>query len=169
MKLLFLSCVSLACAASPSWRELETSTYTFEQYTHDFHKSYGAELGHRAEVFAANLLAILKHNAKETTYKLGVNQFTDLTAEEFKVSGRFGFNKALSQDYKASNSIKILPAPTLEQVAALPDSVDWRSKQVVSAVKDQGNCGSCWAFGSTETLESHGNGKRNGNGVDVPL
>jgi len=41
------------------------------------------------------------------------------------------------------------------KLGELPASVDWRSQGVVSAVKDQGMCGSCWAFASTETVESH--------------
>jgi len=40
-------------------------------------------------------------------------------------------------------------------LAALPTAVDWRETNVVSPVKDQGHCGSCWAFASTATIESH--------------
>jgi cathepsin L len=40
-------------------------------------------------------------------------------------------------------------------LAALPSQLDWRKKNVVSPVKDQGHCGSCWAFASAATIESH--------------
>lgn len=40
-------------------------------------------------------------------------------------------------------------------MAALPTQVDWRESSVVSPVKDQGHCGSCWAFASAATIESH--------------
>ena len=43
----------------------------------------------------------------------------------------------------------------MKPVTELPKSVDWRSRNVVTSVKDQGHCGSCWAFAAAATLESH--------------
>jgi len=78
-----------------------------------------------------------------------VNQLTDLTEQEF---GRL-------LGYKTSNSKQPnrtpTPVSTINLPAQLPDSVDWRTKGIISAVKDQGMCGSCWTFGSAESVESY--------------
>lgn len=75
---------------------------------------------------------------------MAVNQFADLTEEEFeawlgKKSGRFPGR---------ASGLRVAPSKEL------PSSVDWREKGVVTPVKNQGSCGSCWAFASIETVES---------------
>jgi len=75
-------------------------------------------------------------------YTLGMNQFMDLTKSEFK-SIYLGFNS--EQPNHASN---------VHTDTNSSGSVDWRTKGDVSPIKDQGQCGSCWAFSTTGQMES---------------
>lgn len=71
----------------------------------------------------------------------GVTKFSHLFPEEFRAT-HLGYKHAAHE------------APVLPAAAAGPASVDWRPKGVVTPVKDQGQCGSCWAFSTTEEIES---------------
>jgi C1A family cysteine protease len=120
----------------------------FSNFQDRFRKHYSTleELEQRFAIFRANFVEILIHNADLTqNFTLGVNQFTDLTADEFKalyVSGRPSNLESFGcKSYSSSAS-------------GAPSSVDWRSKGVVNPVRDQGQCGSCWAFATTANAES---------------
>jgi KDEL-tailed cysteine endopeptidase len=100
-----------------------------------------AEDDYRFKVFSTNYAKITQHNNKSgKSYKLGLNAFTHLTQEEFAAT-RLGF-KAPKNLRRNTTS---LPLKNLKA------SVDWRSQ--LNAIKDQGQCGSCWAFSAVGALE----------------
>jgi len=84
--------------------------------------------------------------------KKGVNHFTDRTDEEFEY--RLGVKKGLLYKHHAE-SMEVEVPPILTSREALPVSVDWREKGIITSIKDQGECGSCWAFATAELTESY--------------
>jgi len=130
--------------------ERDFASYTFEDYLAEFPKNYATEeLDARKATFNANLQIIKEHNSNaDKTYFLTVNEFADWTNEEFR-SKRMGARPYLDQ-------MEYVGELEVADLEGLPDSVDWRTTSgVMTPVKDQGGCGSCWAFSTVETLESH--------------
>jgi len=153
-KLLVATLTIVSCLGLPTEhkfsRHYELDNYSFDDYLKESGKSYdGKEYDTRSKIFKNNLAKIKTHNALEKSWKMGVNRFTDMSDNELKSS--FGADKrALYTTTKQPTSV--LKGST----KSLPSSIDWRDvENAVSAVKDQGQCGSCWAFAATATIESH--------------
>ncbi|KAG5545102.1 hypothetical protein RHGRI_017537 [Rhododendron griersonianum] len=101
-----------------------------------------AEEEKRLKIYKDNVEYIESFNkAANKSYKLAVNQFADLTNEEFKLRNGFKSHGYSTVSFKYEN------------VTATPSSMDWRKEGVVTPVKDQGDCGSCWAFSAVAAVE----------------
>jgi len=120
----------------------------FEHFVDVFAKDYESieKTLLAAEAFASNDEIIRKHNAGNSTFTLGHNEFSDLTWPEFKALYVTGMaaNPSLRREKNYDHTLKTAPAD---------DSVDWVAKGAVTPIKNQGQCGSCWAFSTTGGVE----------------
>ncbi|KAM3850863.1 procathepsin L-like [Vipera latastei] len=119
--------------------------------THSKEYALQGEESFRRAIWEDNLKMIQEHNSQadrgKHTYKLGMNHFGDLTHEEINHK-----LKCLLPDVDHATRKDVVIFQSSEDLQ-IPTVVDWRAKGAVTEVKDQGDCGSCWAFSATGALE----------------
>jgi len=131
------------------------SRVSFEAFKTNFKRSYASvdENEHRFRIFKSNLEKndrLRKENPRAT---FGINKFSDLSTEEFAAK------YLMNVDFKEY----VAPPPkdftkthaSLAGCTPNPTNFDWTSCGVTTAIYNQGQCGSCWAFSATETIESY--------------
>jgi C1A family cysteine protease len=127
---------------------------SFDDFMRLYNRTYsGEQYSIRKAIFEENVRRINEVNAKNLSYKLDINEFADVSKEEFR-SSKFGMRKPRPDGFLGA----VRKSPSYlgrhkYSGASVPESVDWSSLGAVTPIKDQQMCGSCYAFSATGAIE----------------
>lgn len=142
--------------------EIELNAFNlFQNFMKDYSKTYSTieEYKERFVIFKENLYRIKSIQENDQDAEYNINAFADLSQAEFAqkyLMQDLNENKPRSESDLNQETLKFLEYEQSKlSVRDLPKNWDWREKNVVSKVKNQGMCGSCWAFSAVQAAESH--------------
>ncbi|KAK7886938.1 hypothetical protein WMY93_026559 [Mugilogobius chulae] len=141
----------LALLCATVWAEFDSRLdQHWDLWKKTYQKTYqdeAEEMARRA-LWEKKLMQVNIHNLEESlglhTYTQGINHLSDLTKEELQ---------QMYAPLKLPKDFQMKPTPLNVTVKDVPDTVDWRKAGLVTEVKDQGSCGSCWSFSTVGALE----------------
>jgi C1A family cysteine protease len=152
----------LGVSSATNWNEeFTTATFPKDQakdmfvaWAKEFGREYATleEESYRYGLWFTAMEKIIDVNDQGLSYKLRMNQFGDMTDDEFKLYIH-GHKGSCLQVPPLENDVRPTDNIIREPEFQAPASVDWQASGDVTPVKNQGQCGSCWAFASTGALE----------------
>ncbi|KAJ4954930.1 hypothetical protein NE237_011713 [Protea cynaroides] len=154
----FCICLSIFLALGVWASQVEARALADETSMMDRHEQWMAQYGRvyknvlekekRFLLFKKNMEFIESFNkAGDKPYKLSINLFADLDDEEFKATRSTGYVSPIGPRPSSNTEFRY------NNVTHVPISMDWRKKGAVTPIKDQGDCGSCWAFSAVAAME----------------